>query len=157
ESHALRDIDQRSPGFLLLSHTEEIQRVQSRQFYRLETSIPFKFKRFSWDKNLEKRYLPASEELTGDIDGVIGTISAGGLMFSTGEKLTRRDMLLFDLQINSEISIQDLSGKVVGFTEGDTEKENGLNRVHLNFLNIKSGEQDLILHMIQQHRLREEA
>ncbi|HUU27074.1 MAG TPA: flagellar brake protein [archaeon] len=155
ETQALRNIDPKSPLCLLLAHGELVQRVQSRKFYRMTASIPFKFRRYAWDDNLENRYIAAVDEILGDSEGLILDISAGGLLFSTNEELAKNDLLLLHLSLNPEVNIQDLLGKVVEIDEQKTPKKSNL--IHLQFLNIKSGEQDLIVRMIQQHKLQEEA
>ncbi|RLB12627.1 MAG: hypothetical protein DRG82_16855, partial [Deltaproteobacteria bacterium] len=75
ETHALRSSDSSRPHFLFLAHAEKIQRIQSREFYRLNTRIPFKFRRFAWNDDLENRYLPGMEKLEMEMEGVILDIS----------------------------------------------------------------------------------
>lgn len=151
---AVRDIEKKSPLFLLLSHADMVQRIQSRKFYRMPVSLPLNFRHYPWDDNLETRYIKGLDEVMGEKTGMIMDISAGGIRFQTEENLNKNDMLLLDLNLSSELTFPDLMSKVVNVQSKTTEK--GFNTVHIQFLNIKPGEQDLIVRMIQQHKFKEE-
>lgn len=152
QTTVLKDVEQGSHQFLFLAHAHELKRMQSRMFYRMPTKIPLNFRRFAWDENLESRYR-LEEELEGQKEGVILDLGGGGMMITTEEKLANNDLLIFDLQLNPENVVRDLLGKVVGAEEqlaGD--KKN----IHIQFLNIKPAEQDLIVRLVQQHQVKSE-
>ncbi len=150
QTRALKDVAQSSHQFLLLAHANEIKRMQSRMFYRMPTTVPLKFRRFAWDESLESRYHSEKEELEGQKEGYIQDLGGGGMMVITEEKLTENDLLIFDLQLNPENIIKDLMGKVVKVEEQLAGEKK---HIHVQFLNIKPGEQNLIMHLVQQHEL----
>jgi hypothetical protein len=161
DTHALRKTEPARQQFLLLAHALRIERIQSREFFRETTRITFKFRRFAWDNRPETRYLQAEEgeEKTGE--GLILNLGGGGIFFLTSEPLTRNDVLTFDLPLIHEVMLPELMGKVVRVDRQPEEEvipgeERGYT-VNLQFLNIKTGEQDLIVRLIQQHKFRKEA
>lgn len=153
QTNVLKDVEQSSHQFLFLAHAHELKRMQSRMFFRMPTRIPLKFRCFAWDENLKSRYHLEKEALEEQKEGYILDLSGGGMMFITEEKPAKNDMLIFDLQLNPENIIRDLLGKVVGVEKqlaGDQKN------IHIQFLNIKPSEQDLIVHLIQQHQVKSE-
>lgn len=148
----LRSTEQENQFFLLLAHDLNIQRIQTRQFYRVTTKIEFKFRRFVWDSQLDNRYLQKAEDKPEEYEGVIKNISAGGMMFGTEAKLEKNDLLIFHLELGPELTIPDLLGKVLSILALDEQEEKYL--VHIMFVNIKSGEQDQIIRMILQKKVQ---
>jgi len=148
----LRSTEQSNQPFLLLSHDLQVERIQSRQFYRVTTRIEFKFRRFVWDSRLDTRYLQKTEEKPEEFEGVIRNISAGGMLFSTAAKLKKEDILVFNLELSPELTIPDLLGKVLNVSELPEDRS----LVHIRFVNIKAREQDQIVRMILQKKIRKE-
>ncbi len=147
----LRGMEQNAQPFLLLAHDLNVQRIQTREFYRVTTSIAFTFRRFVWDSQLDNRYLVKTEDQAEEQEGLIRNISAGGMMFSTDVRLEKNDILVFNLQLNPKLTVPDLLGKVLNISEQPERTERHL--VHLRFINIKAGEQDLIISMILQKKV----
>jgi c-di-GMP-binding flagellar brake protein YcgR len=136
--------------FLLLAHDLNIQRIQSREFYRITARISFKFRRFIWDSQLDNRYLDKGEEQI--FGGVIQNISAGGMLFTTEAKLDKNDILVFSLQLGPELILSDLLGKVLNINQLPQREEKF--QVHIRFINIKVAEQDQIIRMILQDKVK---
>ena len=147
----LRGMEQGAQPFLLLAHDLNVQRIQTREFYRVTTSIAFTFRRFIWDSQLDNRYLLKTEDQAEEYEGLIRNISAGGMMFSTEAKLEKNDILVFNLQLNPKLTVPDLLGKALNISEQPEQTERRL--VHLRFINIKAREQDLIISMILQKKI----
>jgi len=152
ETTALRSVTDKNEYFLLLAHATQLKRLQSRMYYRVRLDKPFSFRRFAWDESLETRYHPGSGDLREKFNGEILNLGGGGMLIFTGENLVKNDLLTFDLELNAENTIHDLLAKVVGIED---EEELGIKRklIHLQFMNIKPGEQDLITKLIQQSKL----
>jgi c-di-GMP-binding flagellar brake protein YcgR len=148
----LRSTEQDNQYFLLLAHDLNIQRIQTRQFYRVTTKIEFQFRRFVWDSQLDTRYLQKAEDKPEEYEGVIKNISAGGMMFSTEAKLEKNDILVFHLELSPELTIPDLLGKVLNIAEPYDRESKYL--VHIMFVNIKTDEQDQIIRMILQEKVQ---
>lgn len=155
DSHALRSSKEEKQQFLLLSHALQIERVQSREFYREATSIAFSYRRYAWDQRPETRYEVSDGELEQSREGIIQNIGGGGIQFTARDNLERNDLIAFDLPLNPEAVIPDLLGKVVRVEKIPEDPEQV--RVNLQFLNIKPAEQDLIVRMIQQRRIEKSA
>jgi len=153
QTNALQDVEQVGHQFLFLAHAHELKRMQSRMFYRMPTRIPLKFRQFAWDENLESRYRVKKEDLEGQKDGYVLDISGGGMMMTTEEELSKNDLLIFDLQLNPENVIRDLLGKVVRVEKQLAGEKNTIN---IQFLNIKPAEQDLIVRLVQQQKIKSE-
>lgn len=151
QTHALRTVEENGGNFILLAHAKEIERLQSRSFYRKTVHMPFKFRHFAWDESLENRYLPGIAEFYEEKDDLILDISGGGLLFNTKEKLSRGDLLVFDLHLTEEQVIHDLLGKVLNVEQNPADLEKY--KVHLKFVNIRPGEQELIVQLIQQKKI----
>ena len=152
ETTALRSVTDQNEYFLLLAHATQIQRLQSRMYYRVKINRPFTFRRFAWDESLETRYHPRMGDPGEKYTGEILNIGGGGMLIITEETLVKNDLLTFDLTLNEENTIHDLLAKVV---EIEDEEELGIKRklIHLQFMNIKPGEQDLITQLIHQSNL----
>jgi len=152
ETTSLRSVTDQNEYCLLLAHATQIQRLQSRMYYRVKMDAPFTFRRFAWDESLETRYHPGVGDPGKRYNGEILDIGGGGMLITTGENLVKNDLLTFDLTLNEENTIHDLLAKVV---EIEDKEELGTKRklMHLQFMNIKSGEQDLITKLIHQSKL----
>lgn len=154
DTHALRNSEPGRAQFLLLAHALRIERIQSREFFREPARIPFSYRRYAWDHRPETRYLSDRLDSPESRQGMILNIGGGGILFNTDESLSRNDIISFDLPLGQEALIPEILGKVV-LSEPDAE-DPAKRRVHLQFLNIKPGEQDLIVRMIQQHKVDKE-
>ena len=153
QTTALKDLGQSSHQFLFLAHAPELKRMQSRMFYRMPTRLPLKFKRFAWDENLESRYSLEKEELEGQKEGYVLDISGGGMMLNTEEELAANDLLIFDMPLNPENVIRNLLGKVVRV---EKQLAGDKRNINIQFLNIKPAEQDLIVRLVQQQKIKSE-
>ncbi|MBN2290765.1 MAG: PilZ domain-containing protein [Candidatus Glassbacteria bacterium] len=149
----IRSTEPGTQPFLLLAHDLNIQRIQTREFYRLSTRISFNFRRFAWDSQLDNRYLQKEEEKVEEYQGQIHNISAGGMMFTTEAKLDKNDILVFSLQLSPEMTMADLLGKVLNISSLPEREEKFL--VHLRFVNIRGKEQDQIIRMILQKKIQD--
>jgi c-di-GMP-binding flagellar brake protein YcgR len=151
DTYSLRQTETARAQFLLLAHALRIERIQSREFYREPAKIPFNYRRYAWDNRPETRYL--SEELATpeSMEGLVLNIGGGGILFSSRDNLRRNDLIAFDLPLGQDAVIPDILGKVVRAEPVPEEPERML--VHLQFLNIKPSEQDLIVRMIQRHKV----
>ncbi|MFH1068662.1 MAG: flagellar brake protein [Candidatus Glassbacteria bacterium] len=151
ETHTLREVLKKDEYFLVLAHADKIKRMQSRMFFRVSCSIPIRYRRFAWNEDPESRYHPGTEEVDELSEGKVVDIGGGGLLVITGRQLYKNDLLTFDLPLSEENQMSDVLGKVVRIEERGIEKN--LWNVHLQFLNLKSGEQDLIIRLIQQNKI----
>ena len=153
QTNVLQNVEQGSRQFLFLAHAHELKRMQSRMFYRIPTRIPLKFRCFAWDENLESRYRLEKEEIEGQKEGYILDIGGGGMLATTEEELSKNDLLIFDLQLNPENVIRNILGKVVRMEKQLAGDQNNIN---IQFLNIKPAEQDLIVRLVQQQKIKSE-
>lgn len=150
KTHVLRDTVSRDQLFLMLAHAANVERLQMRKFYRLETQVPFKFSRYLWDSKLDNRYLPGVEDDSLPFEGTIQDISAGGIMFSTREPLNSHDLVVFNLELDHRHTIHKVLGKVVAVNRQGVREDEYL--VRIGFLNIKTGDQDLIIRTVMKNK-----
>ncbi len=151
DTYSLRQTETARAQFLLLAHALRIERIQSREFYREPAKIPFNYRRYAWDHRPETRYLSEDIVTPDYTEGLVLNIGGGGILFSACDNLSRNDIIEFNLPLGQEAMIPELLGKVV--RAEPVPEEPGQMMVHLQFLNIKPAEQDLIVRMIQQHKV----
>ncbi|HUU27229.1 MAG TPA: flagellar brake protein [archaeon] len=141
QTYSLQPVEESAPLFLFLAHAEDIQQIPPREFYRITYRLPFKFKLYPWNESLKNRYLSADEKSKAEKEGVIINIGRGEMVFTTEEKLAKDDILVFSLELKSELTIRDLLGKVVTVTE---QTETKGKRVHMKFFNPNPSEEELL-------------
>ncbi|MFC1544822.1 flagellar brake protein [Gemmatimonadota bacterium] len=152
-THALRAVSRESQYFLLLAHADQIERMQSRMYYRIPLRVELEFDRFAWNSNPEQRYHGGVSEAGEQMSGLVVNLGGGGVLIRTAGELHKDDMITFDLPLPGGAELSDVLGKVVEVEKSDGEEQN----YHVQFLNLKQSDKDTIIKSIQQHNLPPES
>ncbi|MBW7997905.1 MAG: flagellar brake protein [Candidatus Glassbacteria bacterium] len=153
ETRALRAVSKESRYFLLLAHADKIQRMQSRMYFRVPSRIEVEINRFAWDEDPQNRYHGGKSDSGEKMSGLIVNLGGGGVLVRTAGDLHRNDLVTFSLPLTEETTLDDVLGKVVVVDKKD--KESDTSDVHVQFLNLKQGDKDTIIKIIQQRKLTE--
>lgn len=153
QTEVLRTVSKENRYFLLLAHADKIQRMQSRMYYRVPTRIEVEVNRFAWDHNPQNRYHSAESDSGETMSGLVVNIGGGGVLIRTKGNIQRNDLVTFDLPLTEETELSDVLGKVVSVEKQERDSET--RNVHIQFLNLKQGEKDTIMKIIQQSKLAE--
>lgn len=121
-----------------------LSKVQRREFYRFECTIPMKYRYAELDEKIPREDLPKQEWF----DGIVLDISGGGLRIVVPEHLKTGDFLQFKLvlQIRGEYKELYLYGNIIS----SRPKPNNL-RLHecrTQFYKVTESDQDLIVSYI---------
>lgn len=103
KARVLRLIRKKLP-LLLVKKEGQVKKIQRRDFYRLRTLIPIKYKLIGND---------ASDNMAEDIfDGIVKDISGGGILMLTEKKLKENDVILIQLKLR-DYGKHQIKGRVV--------------------------------------------
>jgi c-di-GMP-binding flagellar brake protein YcgR len=125
-------------GAIDLFHTLDLRRNQLRQYVRIETSLPMRFRLLSTkdpDKSEIKRgHLMATR---------MSDISGGGMSFLCEQSLRLNDLISLNFDLPG-VSFAGITGKIVHLTlrEG---KSGALVKHHVQFVNIEPRKRELIV------------
>ncbi|MDK2836543.1 MAG: hypothetical protein PWP21_1320, partial [Thermosediminibacterales bacterium] len=103
KARVLRLIRKKLP-LLLVKKEGQVKKIQRRDFYRLKTLIPIKYKLIEND---------ASDNMAEDIfGGIVKDISGGGILMLTEKKLKENDIILIQLNLG-DCGKYQIKGRVV--------------------------------------------
>jgi c-di-GMP-binding flagellar brake protein YcgR len=150
QTHAMRSVSRDSQYFLLLAHAGEIKRTQSREYYRLPVRTGIEFDKFAWNADPEHRYHGGISEPGEKLQGLLINIGGGGVLLRTSGDLRKNDLIAFDIPLpGGDDKLTDVLAKVVEIEQSDSGQHN----IHVQFLNLKQSDKDMISKSIQQHKL----
>jgi c-di-GMP-binding flagellar brake protein YcgR len=117
-------------GAIDLLHTMDLRRNQLRQYVRIETNLPMRFRLLS-TKDPDKSEIPRGHLITTRMSD----ISGGGLSFLSEQSLRLNDLISLNFDLPG-VSFAGITGKIVHLTlrEG---KNGALVKHHVQFVNIE--------------------
>ncbi len=125
-------------GAIDLFHTMDMRRNQLRQYVRIETNLPMRFRLLS-TKDQDKSEIPRGQLVTSRMSD----ISGGGLSFLIEQSLRLNDLISLNFDLPG-VSIAGISGKIVHLTlrEG---KNGALVKHHVQFVSIEPRKREQIV------------
>jgi hypothetical protein len=134
------------PGVLDLLHTLELRRNQLRQYARIETDLPLRF-RLLTTKDPDKSEIQRGHLITTRMSD----ISGGGLSFLHEQSLRLGDLIALSFDLTGQ-SFAGITGKIVHLTlrEGKSAQQF---KHHVQFVNIEQRRQeDVIRYVLEKER-----
>jgi hypothetical protein len=125
-------------GSIDLLHTMDLRRNQLRQYVRIETNLPLRFRLLS-TKDPDKSEIQRGQLVTTRMSD----ISGGGMSFLCEQSLRLNDLISMNFDLPG-VSFAGIAGKIVHLTlrEG---KSGALVKHHVQFANIEPRKRELIV------------
>ena len=140
-------------GTILLDHAKEMERVQRRDFFRLNVRIPIKLYALPGGTDLETppSEIPTEPDAVPGCEAVVTNLSAGGLLARAAEPGHEGDYLIIDPAYDGSFS---LAGIVCQLIRSERRGEDR-HVLHLEFANVSDTLQDRLVRQIHRAQIRQ--
>lgn len=128
----------REAGAIDLFHTMEIRRNQVRQYVRIETNLPLRFRLLS-TKDPDKSEIQRGHLITTRLSD----ISGGGLSFVHEQSLRINDLISCNFDLPG-VSFAGITGKIVHLTLREAKNGHSVKH-HVQFVNIEQRKREQII------------
>lgn len=114
-STTIQDVQKEPVGILYLNHSENLHRTQRRHFYRLDISLPLKFRIITDEQILELREKGRISFPKDNMpkDGEVKSISGGGAAFISEIFINNDQVVWLEISLSKSWWVSDIYGKVL--------------------------------------------
>jgi len=114
-SSKIKNIESEPQDVMEIEHSPDIERIQRRHYYRIDTSLPLSFRRLNDEQKaqLRKRHPVIFPENSTLYSGKVNSLSGGGISFISPLPLANREILWFELTLPEMQKISDIYGRVI--------------------------------------------
>ena len=137
-AYVVEKVSRNGSNLLHVSLPGEGERVQRREFYRLNCALPFCFKKVA-NAN-------APFNASGGKTGLILDISGGGIRFVSGFPLGRNSLIKGNVDLDGESAL--IAGKVIFAQRIRSEEANLTLQYRAHYVNLPDGVLDIIIRYV---------